>query len=240
MKESGFGIKKLFKDSKTSLLNPKEFFISMAGEGGFLEPVIKVTIFGAISGLIAYIWSLLNIIPKAMAGIAGSNAGIIIILLSHTTTALIIFFILGIILLIISAICGGTTRFEPNIKVIAATAVLFPVSSFLNILSGIHIYPGMIVGFLIVLYGIWMVYNALITVLEAKEGAAKTASMVLGALVFLIMIGSITCFKAATEISDMYKKESEKFMRNNPNNEELQKNMQKWQENLKKMQEQNK
>ncbi len=240
MTESGFSIKKLFEDSKTSLLNPKEFFISMSGEGGFLEPVIKVIIFGVISGIITYIWSLLNIIPKAMAGIAGSNAGIIIILLSHTITALIFLFILGIILLIISAICGGTTRFEPNIRVIAATTVLLPVSSFLNILSGIHVYPGMIVGYLIVLYGIWMVYNALITVLEAKEGAAKTTSVILGALIFIIMIGSITCFKAATKISDMYKKESERFMRKNPNKEELQKNMQKWRDSLKEMQKQNK
>ncbi len=48
MNENGFNFSKFIDDSKNVLLKPKEFFPSLSLEGGFVEPIIKAAIYGAV------------------------------------------------------------------------------------------------------------------------------------------------------------------------------------------------
>lgn len=241
MAESGFDFSKFIEDSKATLTKPKEYFAAMAKEGGLVEPVIKALIYGLVGGIFGMIWSLLNLTASSPLGsVAGGSTTGIFALIGSVIFALIGLFVGGVIMLIISAICGGSTNYETNVRVIASLMVLGPIQAFFNFLSGISIYLGMIVALIISLYGIWLMYNALLTTLQAKEGASKVVSGILGAIVILMMIGSVTCMQTASKMSDQYMQESEKIMKEIPENEELQKSLEKMRESLQKLQQENK
>ena len=242
MAESGFNFAKLIEDSKAALTKPKEYFSAMAKEGGYGEPVIKALIYGLIGGIIGFIWAMLKITASSPLGsITGGSTTGIAAFVTAVVGAVVGLFVGGLIILIISAICGGSTKYEANVRVTAALMVLGPVAALFSFLSGINIYLGMIVSLIIALYGLWLMYNALISGLQAKEGAAKVLCVIIAALIALMMIGSITCMKKASELGDqMYKQESDKIMKEIPDNEELQKSLERMRESLQKLQQKNK
>ncbi len=242
MADAGFNFGKLIEDSKATLTKPKEYFSSMAKEGGYGEPVMKALVYGLVSGIIGFIWSMLNLTASGPLGsIAGGSTTGIAAFVTAVIGAIIGLFIGGIILLIISAICGGLTKYEANVRVIAALMVLGPVQSLFSFLSSINIYLGMVVSLIIALYSLWLMYNALISGLSAKEGASKVLCVIIGALIVLVMIGSITCMKKASDLGDqLYRQESEKIMKEIPDNEELQKSLERMRESLQKLQQENK
>ena len=241
MAESGFNFAKLIEDSKTVLTKPKEYFSSMPKEGGYGEPVIKALIYGLIGGIIGFIWAMLNLTSGPLGSTAGGSTAAITVFITSVIASVIGLFIGGLIILIISAICGGSTKYEANVRVTAALMVLGPVQTLFSFLSGINIYLGMIVSLIIALYSLWLMYNALISGLQAKEGAAKVLCVIIAALIALMMIGSITCMQKASELGDqLYKQESDKIMKEIPDNEELQKSLERMRESLQKMQKENK
>ncbi len=243
MAESGFDFKKLIDDSKNSLTNPKDYFASMAKEGGFVEPIIKALIYGLIGGILNFIWSLLNLssMQTAFGQTFGAGSGGIMIIVGSLIFALIGLFIGGVIMLIVSAICGGSTAYETNVRVTASLMVLNPINALLAIFAGINMYLGMIISLAVSLYGVYLLFNALVNTLEAKEGTAKIASIVLAAIPILMLIGAFTCQKATTNLTEMYKDEIEKVVDTNQENEEMQKKMQKMMNDaMKRMQKENK
>ncbi|MCU0822961.1 MAG: hypothetical protein MUC95_10915 [Spirochaetes bacterium] len=81
----------------------------------------------------------------------------------------------------------------------------------------------------------------LVSSLQAKEGTSRILCGIIAVLTVIIMFGSITCMKKASELGDqLYRQESEKIMNEIPENEELEKSLQRMRESLQKLQQENK
>jgi len=155
-------------------------------EGGLGEPILKALVYGVVAGIFVLIWSLLNL-TGFTGGIFGSAVGIAGFFWS-ILGAVIGVFIGGLVVLIVSAICGGNTEFEPNMRVAAAIMVLLPINAFLGFFDGISFALGSVISLLVNLYGIYMLYLAVRGVLSAKEQTARIVSYVLGGLMVLFLI----------------------------------------------------
>jgi hypothetical protein len=212
MAEAGFDFKKLIDDSKAALMTPKEYFAAMPKGGGFVEPLIKAVIYGLVAGIIIFIWSTLHLTAAAgaLGGMFGGAVGAMAIV-SSLIGAVIGLFIGGVIVLIVSAICGGSTDYEANVRVTASLMVLSPVNALLAFTGGISIWLGAIISLGVSLYGLWMLYNALVNALGAKEATAKIVSIVLAAFPVIFILSSITCYRAASNVSDKYMQDAQKI-----------------------------
>jgi hypothetical protein len=186
MANEGFNLNRLYSDSKKALFQPKDYFSSLPVEGGIGEPIIKALVYGVVAGFFVLLWSLFNVTGYTggmfggMVGIGGFFWSII--------AAVIGVFIGGLIILIVSAICGGNTDFEPNVRVAAAIMVLFPINAFLGFFDGISHTLGSIITLLVNLYGVYMLYLAVTGVLRAKEQTTRIVSYVLAGLMVLFLI----------------------------------------------------
>jgi hypothetical protein len=58
MSNSTFNFNAFIKESKDVLKDPKTYFSTMKTTGGIAEPLIKAVIYGAVAGIIIFIWSL--------------------------------------------------------------------------------------------------------------------------------------------------------------------------------------
>ena len=187
-----------------ALLKPKEYFTSMSTTGGFVEPLIKAVLYGLVAGIFIFIWSLLNIGGAAGFGSMFGGAIGIMAFIWTVIGAVIGLFIGGVIVLIISAICGGSTEFEANVRVVASMMVLSPISALFGFLAGFSGLLSTLVSLVISLYGIWMLYHALNESLKAKPATSKIVSIILAALFALVVvIGSVTK-KAASKSINRY------------------------------------
>ena len=149
--KQGFNFKQFIEDSKAVLLNPKEYFSKMPVSGGFVEPVIKVLIYGTIIGIINYIWFLTGLGIASGASWLGGSIGIMA-LFGSIIFSVIGLFIGGVIMLVISAILGGNTNYEANVRVVAALMVMSVVQSLFGFLDSVHLYLSAIVNIAISLW----------------------------------------------------------------------------------------
>ena len=225
MEEGKFDFKKFSDELKIILFFPNAFFPIMPKEGGFVEPNIKAVLFGLAGGIISFIWNLLG-----LSGF-GAAVGIAAIILTPIY-ALIGLFIGGVILLIISAICSGNTNYEANVRATASLMVLLPINSLFAFTYGISLYLGSTISLLLTIYGIWLLYNALVHALSAKQSIAKVISIIIAIIPVLAILSSLVCYKATTTVSDKIMEESENFMKELPTNDEEAKETQ---EKIKKM-----
>ena len=199
MSEQSFDFGSFIKGSIDSIVKPKEYFSSLKTDGSIAGPVIKVLIYGAISGVFALLWSILNL--SASIGAFGGAIGIMAFIWS-IIAAVVGLFIGAVIMLIFSAIAGGNTDYVANVHVTAALMVLMPVASILGIFSGINLTLGGIIRLLINLYGIYMLYFALTGSLKGKEQGAKVLAIVLVALLILFRVIGMFTKKATTRFLD--------------------------------------
>lgn len=193
----------LVQQSIQTITNPKAYFAEMPVTGGFGAPIIKALVYGAIAGLFGFIWSLLGF--TALGGLGtmfGGGLGVMLFVWA-IVGALIGLFIGAVIVLIISAICGGSTDFETNLRVTASLMVLSPVGALFGFLSGISFMLGAVVGLLINLYGLWLLYHALGSSLKAKPGASKIVSIILGVIYLLVFISGLAAAKLVDQYSGM-------------------------------------
>jgi hypothetical protein len=210
--ESTFDFKQFIEESKQTLLKPADYFAGMKTSGGLTEPIIKAVIYGAVAGILGFIWSLLHL-GGVGGGIFGSAVGIMILVWA-VVGAVIGLFIGGVVMLVLSAIAKGNTDFEANARVTAALMVLMPVRALFGVLSGVNFYLGMIVSLLISLYGIYMIYHALAKALKANEGSSKIVAYVLVALLVLFtLIGMGARKKAARFMEGDFDQRTEKMMK---------------------------
>ncbi|NLV67952.1 MAG: YIP1 family protein, partial [Spirochaetes bacterium] len=105
-------------------------------------------------------------------------------------------FIGGAIVLVLSAICGGNTNYEANLRVAASLMVLSPVYALVGLLSWIGLWIGGIAGLAIFIYGFWMMYQALVKALGGKEGTAKVLSIILAVIPTLVILSGLVCARA--------------------------------------------
>lgn len=186
---TSFDFNAFISESKETLLNPKSYFSKMKTSGGMTEPLIKAVIYGAVAGVIVFIWSLLGL-GVAGAGFLGGAIGAMA-LVWYIVAAIIGLFVGAVILLIISSICKGNSDFEANVRVTAATMVIMPVSALLGFAMGINVYLGMIVSLAVSIYAIWLLYHGLVEALKAKPESAKIVMYVLVALIVVFTLAGL-------------------------------------------------
>lgn len=209
MSESSFDFNAFIKESKDVLVTPKSYFSTMKTTGGLGEPVIKALIYGAVAGIISFLWSILHLGGGMFGGAIG-----IMILIWGIIGALIGLFIGAVVLLVISAICKGSTDFEANARVTAAVMVVMPFSALLGFISGFSPTLGAIVGLLVNLFALYLLYHGLVEALKAKPETTKIVMYVLIALLVLFLLVGIGARKRVSRMnSDM--KELMKDFNNN-------------------------
>jgi hypothetical protein len=205
MSNETINFNQILKDSRETLLNPKGYFESMPLSGGFTEPLIKAAIYGTLAGLFALLWSILGF-GAVGAGILGGAIGIMALIWT-IVGAVIGLFIGGVIMLVISAICGGNTDYEANVRVTASLMVLYPINAFLAFFNGINFTLGGIISLAVSLFGVYLLYLAAIHALKGKESNAKIVAIVLLILALLGFFGGRRASKSLMDLSDYYEEE---------------------------------
>ena len=181
---STFSFNSLIKESKDVLVSPKSYFASMKTTGGLGEPVIKALVYGAVAGIISFIWSLLHL----GGGMYGHGFGIMIIIWA-IIYALIGLFVGAVVIMVVSAICKGSTDFEACARVTAACMVIMPVTAILGFFYGLVGFRiGTIVSLIVSLYGLYILYHGIVEALKANAGTARIVIYVLVALLALSML----------------------------------------------------
>jgi len=205
MSNESIDLKKILKDSRETLLNPKEYFTSMSLSGGFVEPLIKAAIYGILAGLFSLLWNVLGFSAIGI-GAWGSAVGIISLIWS-VVGAMIGVFIGGIVVLVISAICGGNTDFEASVRVSASLMVIYPVSACLAFFYAINFTLGGLVGLIVNLYGLYLLYEAIIRAMKGKESSMRIVLIVLAVIVMLGFFQGRRASNKLKDFSDMYGQE---------------------------------
>jgi hypothetical protein len=205
MSNESIDFKKILNDSRETLLNPKDYFASMPVAGGLAEPLIKAAIYGVLAGLFALLWSVLGFSAMG-AGILGGAVGIMSLIWS-VIGAIIGLFICGAIMLVISAICGGNTDYEANVRVSASLMVLYPINAFLAFFAGINYTLGGVVALAVSLYGLYLLYIAAIHALKGKESSVKIVAIVLLVIALVGFFGGRKTSKSLMDYSDMFEEE---------------------------------
>lgn len=202
MANSTFDFNAFIKESKDVLVSPKTYFSTMKTTGGMAEPLIKAVIYGAVAGLIAFIWSLLKI-GGATVGIFGGAIGVMLFIW-YILGAIIGLFIGAVIVLVISAICKGSTDFEANTRITASMMVLMPISALLGFVSGLNLTAGAIVGLAVNLFVLYLLYNGLVEALKAKPETSKVVMYVLIALLVLFFLLGLGAKRKASKFMDEF------------------------------------
>lgn len=202
MSDSTFDLNLFIAESKDVLVNPKAYFSTMKTSGGMTEPLIKAVIYGAVSGIITLIWSLLKI-GAVTGGLLGSAIGIMAFIWAMIG-AVIGLFIGAVVLLVISSICKGSTDFEANMRVTAASMVIMPISAFFGFTAHFNLYLGVIFSLAVSLLAIWIMYNGLVEALKANPDTSKIVSYVLVGLIVLFTILGIGARKRARDFMNEF------------------------------------
>lgn len=211
MSDRTFDFNEFIKESKDVLVNPKSYFSTMKTSGGMTEPLIKAVIYGAIAGVIAFIWSLLNL--GALGGSMFGGGFGIMILIWKIIGSIIGLFIGAVILLVISSICKGNADFEANLRVTAAVMVVMPISAFFGFAIHINIYLGTIIGLAVSIFALWLIYNGLVEALKTNPETTKIVAYVLIVITVLFMIFTIGKLNKANRFMKEFNNQDMKELR---------------------------
>lgn len=217
MSDSTFDLTLFIAESKAVLVNPKAYFSTMKTSGGMTEPLIKAVIYGAVSGLLTLIWSLLKI-GAVSGGLLGSAIGIMAFIWA-IIGAVIGLFIGAVILLVISSICKGNTDFEANMRVTAASMVMMPISSFFGFAGHFNLYLGVVISLAVSLFAIWIFYNGLVEALKASADTSKIVSYVFAGIIVIFTVAGIGAQKKARDLmNDFNSKDLNEIVKDLPKN----------------------
>ncbi len=205
MGNENIDLNRLLRESRETLLNPKAYYSSISLSGGFTEPVVKAAIYGTVAGLFSLLWTLLGL--SALGGTMWSGGFGIMALISSVIGAIIAAFIGGGVMLLISAICGGNTDYESNVRIASSLMVVYPINAFMAFLYGININLGSVVGLAVSVYSIYLLYYSEILALKGKEASAKIVAIVLLFLSLLSFNASRKASHSLDELSDRFRQE---------------------------------
>lgn len=210
MNNGTFDFNLFLSESKETLLNPKSYFSTLKTSGGIVEPLIKAVIYGAIAGVILFLWGIFGL-GSGAASFIGGAVGIMAFLWS-IITAILGLFVGGVVVLIISSICKGNTDYEACVRVTASLMVLMPVSALLGFTMGLSFYLWLIIGLIVKVYGIWLLFHALVETLKGKIETVKIVSYVFLALMVLFLLGSLTTRNRTSRMFDKYNKDTKELL----------------------------
>jgi hypothetical protein len=154
----------------------------MKTTGGVAEPLIKALIYGAVAGIIGFLWNLVDLGGPVIGSISGFM--IIIWFIIGTIVGL---FVGAVLLYIISGICRGSKDYEANVRVIAATLVLFPFNVLLSFTGGLNVIAGIVIMLAIDFFALYLLYHGLIQTLKANPVSVKIVIILLAILSTLLI-----------------------------------------------------
>lgn len=182
MSNLSFGFKAFIKESIDVLINTKSYFSKMKTTGGVAEPLIKALIYGAVAGIIGFLWNLLDLGGPVIGSISG-----FMIIIWFIIGAIVGLFVGAVLLYIISGICRGSKDYEANVRVIAATLVLFPFNVLLSFTGGLNVIAGIAIMLAIDFFALYLLYHGLIQTLKANPVSVKIVIILLAILSTLLM-----------------------------------------------------
>jgi hypothetical protein len=191
---STFDINAFINESKQTLLSPKAYFPTMKTSGGLGEPIIKVVIYGAVAGILTFIWSVIGL-GALKAGVFGSAIGAMA-LVWYIIGAVVGLFVGAVILLIISSVCRGNTDFEANVRVIAAVMVVMPINALLSFTLGINLYLGTILTLCVNLYALYLIYIGLTETLKTTQQTTRVVMYVIAGLIVLFTLMGLSATRS--------------------------------------------
>ena len=205
MSNQSIDFNQLLIDSRETLFNPKDYFSTMPLKGGYAEPVLKAAVFGVAAGLFSLLWTLLGL--SALGDTIWSGPIGFMALIYSIIGAIMALFIGGGLMLLISAICGGNTDYEANVRVAASLMVTYPINAFMAFLYGINTGVGSVVGLAITGLSIYLIYHAVVQSLKAKEPSVKIVAVVLVLLSLLTFYAGQKATQSIEELSGMFEQE---------------------------------
>jgi hypothetical protein len=182
MSNLSFDFKAFIKESIDVLINTKSYFSTMKTTGGVSEPLIKALIYGAVAGIIGFLWNLVNLGGPVISSISG-----FMIIIWFIIGAIVGLFVGAVLLYIISGICRGSKDYEANVRVIAATLVLFPFNVLLSFTGGLNVIAGIGIMLAIDFFALYLLYHGLIQTLKANPVSVKIVIILLAILSALLM-----------------------------------------------------
>ncbi len=182
MSNLSFGFKAFIKESIDVLINTKSYFSKMKTTGGVAEPLIKALIYGAVAGIIGFLWNLVDLGGPVIGSISG-----FMIIIWFIIGAIVGLFVGAVLLYIISGICRGSKDYEANVRVIAATLVLFPFNVLLSFTGGLNVIAGIAIMLAIDFFALYLLYHGLIQTLKANPVSVKIVIILLAILSTLLM-----------------------------------------------------
>lgn len=202
MPDTGFTFRAFFRDSILSLARPWEYYPSMRRGKGIGEPLAAACIWGVITGIISFLWSVngLGDIAGPLGKIIGGGFGILFFF-GSLAGAVFILFAGGLAILVLSSLCGGSTEFEPSLRVSASLLVIMPLKALLGFITGAGQEWGSIISFLTSIYAVWMLYHALKHALGCGARRAGAAALILSSLPLLALMGGIICNRAVGDFT---------------------------------------
>jgi Yip1 domain. len=209
MSETSFDFNAFIKESKDVLVTPKSYFSTMKTTGGLGEPIIKAIIYGAVAGIISFLFSLLNL----GGGIFGT-AFSIGILFKAIIGSVIGLFIGAVLTLVVSAICKGSTDFEACARVTAAIMVVMPIIAILGFILHFSFIAWEIVFMIVSIYELYLLYHGLVEALKANAGTIKIVMYVLMGLIVLSTLITIITQRRVVNSMDTDLKEMMQDMQN--------------------------
>lgn len=194
MSNGGFDFKKFISDSIETLTKPKQYFEGMSLTGGLTEPIIKAVLYGLFAGIIYFLWGILKL--SAGVGLFGGAIGIMAFIWT-IVGAIIGLFVGAVIILVISAIAKGNTDFEACVRVSASIMVLLPVTAILSLFSVLSFKLFAVINLLVNLYGLWLLFNALVSSLKANQKTSQIIIIVFVVVMVLFMLAGLGAKRTA-------------------------------------------
>lgn len=201
MNKLSFNLKAFIKESVDVLLNPKSYFSKMKTTGGVVEPLTKALIYGALAGIIGFLWYKAGLGSTILLGKAHGFMTIIWFMV----IAIVVLFVGGLLLMFISALCKGSNDYETNVRVTAAVMVLMPFSVLLGFVGDLNVIAGVIVSLAINIFSLYIIYFGLTETLKANPTTAKIVIIVLVVLTALLMIIGIGTKKSVNSLNKNFR-----------------------------------
>lgn len=179
------------------LIYPKLYFIFFPENGNYRESIIKAFVYGFVLGIINIILCITKSLSKDCNLIQTLFAGILF--------AIVFLLIGGFVLKVISALLEGNTNYALNIRIVATIMFLIPLSALLHFFDDISNSLETVFPLLIILFGIWIIYNALIYRLSTNVKHTRIITIMITLIIILTIIARLGTKESSVYSTESYK-----------------------------------
>lgn len=165
------------------LTKPGDFYASIKGATGFGAPIIFAVIMGLLAGVLTAVKAFMfgASVGGALGGGMGMLAGIGAIII-YPIACIIGVFIGGAIVHVIALICSGKGSYEASCRVAAYGLATMPLNAAIGFIPMV----GGWISILVSLYGLFIFYNGLVKLHDAKASVV----MIICGIFALIVVAS--------------------------------------------------